>query len=254
MWQRAGMGKIRTTPRPAPALLERSPPMDALSPGSPAPDFLLPQAAGPAAGPALPTCAASRSCSPSRRRAGTRHGRKDWPRSTGCSRQAGFAGELLGLTHDGAWCQATFPDGPGAVPAAPGRRDGRRRRARRTASRAGRRCSCWTGTASSAGGTWPRPASPPAPRTCCAGLDALTGPAESRSRASGAGLTRREFLAAALGVAFALALQHRRRARRCRARRRATRSRPAAGLDRSGPSPSRCRSTAPPMRSRSSRA
>lgn len=121
--------------------------------------------------------------------------------------QADFPGELLGLSRDGVWCQAAFPEGQVRFPlltdAEPDSGVAREygvsgRHALFVLDGAG--VIRWRYVAA--------PGVSPRAEDLLAGLQSLAKQDEAAGSLpkNGSGLTRREFMAAALGVAFVLAL------------------------------------------------
>ncbi len=174
-----------------------------LSPGALAPDFALPQASrgAPARLSSLRGQPVVLAFSP-----------QDWDPSRAESLAhtrrlltgAGFGGELLGLTRDGLWCQAAFADGPLAFPLlSQTDPNGSAARAFGVAGRQalflldGDGVIQWRCVAA--------PGQPLRAEQLIAGLSVLA-PAPSADSSPKAGLSRREFLAAALGAALVLSL------------------------------------------------
>jgi xanthine dehydrogenase YagT iron-sulfur-binding subunit len=172
--------------------------MDALPPGTPAPDFLL---------SGLPDRSPVHLSSLRGQPVVLAFSPPGWDptRAEGLAQinrllsQSGFPGELLGLSRDGAWCQASLPEGPMQFPLLTEDEIGcdvagdygvAGRQALFVVDEAG--VIRWRYVAA--------PGISPRAEDLFAGLQSLQkqGPA--------GGLTRREFMAAALGVAFALSL------------------------------------------------
>ena len=116
---------------------------------------------------------------------------------------AGFGGELLGLSRDGLWCQAAFADGPLEFPLlSQTDPDGGAAQAFGVAGRQalflldGEGVIQWSYVAA--------PGQSSRAEDLLAGLSALA-PAP-KQKLSGTGLSRRDFLAAALGAALVLSL------------------------------------------------
>ncbi len=175
-------------------------PADALSPGTLAPDFALPQTSpgAPARLSGLRGQPVVLAFSP-----------QDWDPSRAESlvhtrrllSGAGFGGELLGLTRDGLWCQAAFADGPLAFPLlSQTDLNGGAAQAFGVAGRQalflldGDGIIQWRSVAA--------PGQKFRAEELVAGLSALAPAAETAQP----GLSRREFLAAALGAALVLSL------------------------------------------------
>ena len=174
--------------------------MDALLSGTLAPDFPLPQASAlsPARLSSLRGQPVVLAFSP-----------QDWDPSRAESLAhtrrllagAGFGGELLGLTRDGLWCQAAFADGPLAFPLLSDTD------ANSTAAQAygvagrqalflldGEGVIRWRSVAA--------PGQPLRAEDLLSGLSALA----PQTAKTNTGLSRRDFLAAALGAALVLSL------------------------------------------------
>ena len=180
---------------------------EALSPGTLAPDFTLPQTAS-----GSPTHLSSLRGQP----VVLAFSPQDWDPSraenlahtrrllTG----AGFGGELLGLTRDGLWCQAAFADGPLAFPLLSDTdMTGSTAQAYGVAGRQalflldGEGIIRWRYVAA--------PGHMPRAEDLLAGLQALAPPSKTTTTKppmTGTGLSRRDFLAAALGAALVLSL------------------------------------------------
>ncbi len=179
-------------------------PVDALPPGTPGPDFSLPQTSGQAharlsslRGQPVVLAFSPQDWDPSRAES-LAHTRR---LLTG----AGFGGELLGLTRDGLWCQAAFADGPLAFPLLSDTdMDGSAAQAYGVSGRQalflldGEGVIQWRYVAA--------PGQSPRAEDLLAGLSALAPAPSSQPAPSGTGLSRREFMAAALGAALVLSL------------------------------------------------
>ena len=176
--------------------------MDALLTGTLAPDFPLPQASAlsPARLSSLRGQPVVLAFSP-----------QDWDPSRAESLAhtrrlltgAGFGGELLGLSRDGLWCQAAFADGPVSFPLLSDTdTNGSAAQAYGVAGRQalflldGDGIIQWSYVAA--------PGQSPRTEDLLAGLQALA-PAPQTAKTN-TGLSRREFLAAALGAALVLSL------------------------------------------------
>ncbi len=180
-----------------------APPVGALSVGTSAPDFALPQTF-----PGAPIRLSSLRGQP----VVLAFSPQDWDPSRAESLAhtrrlltgAGFGGELLGLTRDGLWCQAAFADGPLAFPLlSDANTNGDAALAFGVAGRQalflldGEGVIQWRYVAA--------PGQSPRAEDLIAGLSALA-PAPSAQASPRTGLSRREFLAAALGAALVLSL------------------------------------------------
>ncbi len=172
--------------------------MDALSPGSLAPDFVLP--AAPGRGPARLSELRGQPVVPAFSPPGWDPARAEgWAQINRVLSLSGFPGELLGVSPDGAWCRAALPDGPVQFPLLDAGTDGG---VARDYGVAGRQALFMVDEAGVI--RWRYVAAPgagPRAEDLMAGLQSL-----GRLEPKAGGLTRREFMAAAMGVVFALSL------------------------------------------------
>ncbi len=181
-----------------------APLVEALSPGTPAPDFAL-----PCTFPNAPARLSSLRGQP----VVLAFSPQDWDPSRAESLAhtrrlltgAGFGGELLGLTRDGLWCQAAFADGLLEFPLVSQMdADGGAARAFGVAGRQalflldGEGVIQWSYVAA--------PGQSPRAEDLLTGLQALVPAPGTPSAPTGTSLSRREFLAAALGAALVLSL------------------------------------------------
>ena len=181
-----------------------APPVEALSVGTSAPDFALPSNFSRRTAPAFEPARAAGRAGLFSAGLGPEPARKASRIPAACSPVRGFGGELLGLTRDGLWCQAAFADGPLAFPLlSEADTNGDAALAFGVAGRQalflldGDGVIQWRYVAA--------PGQSPRAEDLIAGLSALA-PAPSTQVSPKAGLSRREFLAAALGAALVLSL------------------------------------------------